>query len=548
MASNVIEYDIGTSGDNNISKVVQLSNLEAFIKRTLGGTGEGLPIETLANTIVNKFYGSQLFSDNASGKIQQKWKVGMQVLMFSKSKDRWIRGFVRCLEAEGYVTVAYGDRVKTVHPDSGSIKLADVPDESKSKTAEWRTSEEAKFEVIQTSSQSYIPNEKEGKVKSGDLEEPSVIESMHEYREKQLREIMRVLEKEVESNKNRLASSNASVRPVDSSAFTVETRLRANSCPNEVKSKLVNSLRRIKKPIGIIHENKPINFSTEADQRLVPFDESSNIRIISEVKPLIIVPKDEDNVGSNISISRNEKLNQDTEASLDSRWEAYEGKRYATMSRQDYIAKVLVIGDACAGKTSIIHRYVSKTFSTGRNVTIGIDIATKRVRVGNDALQLVFWDIAGQERFIGLAPTYYRNADAVLIVLDATTETRNLDTTTRWKSEVDDKVFYRNGDPVPVLLFANKWDLIEGEEKLQVFSDALLDNFCRKHSFDGWFRTSAKTGHNISKGMDFLISKILENRHKHENSSGLESRTSDCVIQLSSNKPNSSKGIRCCGF
>jgi len=541
MATALMEDGNSTSSNNETSKIVQLSNLEAFIKRTLGGTGEGLPIETLANTIVNKFYGSQLFSDNAGKQKEKKWKVGMQVLMFSKSKDRWIRGFVRCLETEGYVTVAYGNRVKTVHPDSESIKPADVPNESEDKSTEWRTSEEAKLEVFQTSSQSFIPNI--DKVKSGDQNEP-IIDIIHEFREKQLKEIMLVLEKELESDKKELAPSDVSV-PNDSSLSLLATRVRANSCPNQVRDKLVSSLKRIRKPIiGLLDEKNARNFGIEYDKEphLSQKHSATNHGCGTEVKSLIVIPIDEDSISGNESKFRDDKLNKDTEASLDSRWE-----RYDTMSQQDFVAKVLVIGDVCAGKTSVIHKYVSKKFSNDRNMTIGIDFATKRVRVGNSALQIVFWDIAGQERFIGLAPTYYRNADAVLIVLDATTKMQHLDTTAKWKAEVDDKVFYRNGDSVPVLLFANKWDLMEERENI-TSSNTILDNFSRKHNFDGWFRTSAKTGHNISKGMNFMINKILENKHEQEEANELESRTSECIVQLSPCQPNSNKGSRCCGL
>jgi len=382
MATALMEHGNITSSDNESSKIVQLSNLEAFIKRTLGGTGEGLPIETLANTIVNKFYGSQLFSDYAGMKQETKWKVGMQVLMWSKSKDRWIRGFVRCLEAEGYVTVAYGNRVKTVHPESESIKPADVPNESEDKSTEWRTSEEAKLEVFQTSSQSFIPNI--DKVKSDDQNEPT-IEIIHEYKEKQLKEIMRVLEKELESSKKDLAPSDVSA-PSDSSFCLLTTRVRANSCPNQVRDKLVSSLKRIRKPIM----NKNFGIKYDKKPHLSQKDSPTNHGSGAEVKSLITVPIDEDSISGNQSKFRDDKLNKDTEASLDSRWEANEIIRYDTMSQQDFVAKVLVIGDVCAGKTSVIHKYVSKTFSDDRNVTIGIDFATKRVRVGNSALQIVF--------------------------------------------------------------------------------------------------------------------------------------------------------------
>merc|ERR1712083_116785 len=161
-----------------------------------------------------------------------------------------------------------------------------------------------------------------------------------------------------------------------------------------------------------------------------------------------------------------------------------------------------------------IQRYVYKTFDPNHNATLGVDFALKRVRVEENLLNVQLWDIAGQERFIGLAPTYYRNAVAAVIVFDATENLRKLDNTAKWKFEVDCKVFYPNEDPVPVVFLANKWDLIETGEKPQIISSDILDTYCRKQSFASWFPTSAKTGLNIQKGIDFLVSMIIENKHK----------------------------------
>ena len=63
--------------------------------------------------------------------------------------------------------------------------------------------------------------------------------------------------------------------------------------------------------------------------------------------------------------------------------------------------------------------------------------------------------IAGQDRFIGLAPTYYRHAVAAIVAFDITNAS-SLQNAKKWKTDVDDKVFLRNGDNIPVVLFANK--------------------------------------------------------------------------------------------
>ena len=81
--------------------------------------------------------------------------------------------------------------------------------------------------------------------------------------------------------------------------------------------------------------------------------------------------------------------------------------------------------------------------------------SSKHVRVDDMTLKVQLWDIAGQDRFIGLAPTYYRHAVAAIVAFDITNAS-SLQNARKWKIDVDDKVFLRNGDNIPVVLFANK--------------------------------------------------------------------------------------------
>jgi len=194
------------------------------------------------------------------------------------------------------------------------------------------------------------------------------------------------------------------------------------------------------------------------------------------------------------------------------------------------VAKILVIGDVCTGKTSVIQRYAHKKFDVTHKATIGVDFALKTVRVDQEILNVQLWDIAGQERFIGLTSAYYKHAVAALVVFDITNE-KSLLNAVSWKADVDKKVFLPNGESIPVVLLANKWDLIQEDESARVLSDAHLEVFCRKHSFVGWFSTSAKTGLNIKKGMNFMISKVVENKREMAKS-GLYDEQDKRIINL----------------
>lgn len=186
-----------------------------------------------------------------------------------------------------------------------------------------------------------------------------------------------------------------------------------------------------------------------------------------------------------------------------------------SQSQAPSIVKILVIGDVATGKTSIIHRYVYKQFEEQHRPTLGVEFALKKLKVNEQKYNVQLWDIAGQERFIGLAPAYYKKAEAAVIVVDVQNR-KTLENGIAWKKDVDDKVYLRNAEPIPVILFANKWDLIE-DGSCTVDEKALereLEAYTEKHGFVGWFSTSAKSGRNIKEGMTYLVSKVVENRKR----------------------------------
>ena len=89
--------------------------------------------------------------------------------------------------------------------------------------------------------------------------------------------------------------------------------------------------------------------------------------------------------------------------------------------------KLVIIGPTDVGKTSITMRYCHNSFSTPTSATIGASFLQKRVIVGDDVgtrrkLTLQIWDTAGQERFRSMAPMYYRNAKAAILVFDLQSE------------------------------------------------------------------------------------------------------------------------------
>lgn len=175
--------------------------------------------------------------------------------------------------------------------------------------------------------------------------------------------------------------------------------------------------------------------------------------------------------------------------------------------------KILVVGDIGVGKTSIIKRYVHGIFSQHYKSTIGVDFALKIINWDpNTTIRLQLWDIAGQERFGNMTRVYFKDAIGAIIVYDVT---RNMtfQATEKWKDDIDRKVTY-NDKPIPIVLIANKIDLLNNENPIP---KEQLDKFCEEKGFCGWFDTSAKDNLNLDKSINFLVKDIVENIIEEDN-------------------------------
>ena len=118
--------------------------------------------------------------------------------------------------------------------------------------------------------------------------------------------------------------------------------------------------------------------------------------------------------------------------------------------------KTIVVGDAGCGKTSLIKRYVHNIPPSKEHLTtIGVEFSWKKLKVENELVTVQVWDLAGQDRFHGLARIYYRDAVGAVVVFDMFNK-QSFESAKKWKEDIDSKVFLPNGNPIPVILMGNK--------------------------------------------------------------------------------------------
>ncbi|RXG67331.1 Ras-related protein Rab-21 [Armadillidium vulgare] len=91
-------------------------------------------------------------------------------------------------------------------------------------------------------------------------------------------------------------------------------------------------------------------------------------------------------------------------------------------SNRGYNFKVVLLGEGCVGKTSLVLRYVEDKFSDKHISTLQASFLTKRINIDGQRVNLAIWDTAGQERFHALGPIYYRDSHGAILVYDITDE------------------------------------------------------------------------------------------------------------------------------
>ncbi|MHA1115798.1 MAG: ADP-ribosylation factor-like protein, partial [Candidatus Heimdallarchaeaceae archaeon] len=66
------------------------------------------------------------------------------------------------------------------------------------------------------------------------------------------------------------------------------------------------------------------------------------------------------------------------------------------MKDKKVIKKIVLIGDAGVGKTSIVRRFVTGLFNPAYIITLGTTIMKKEVEYIDTIVNLAIWDIGGQ--------------------------------------------------------------------------------------------------------------------------------------------------------
>ncbi|QBM87107.1 Ras-related protein Rab-5C [Metschnikowia aff. pulcherrima] len=170
--------------------------------------------------------------------------------------------------------------------------------------------------------------------------------------------------------------------------------------------------------------------------------------------------------------------------------------------------KLVLLGEAAVGKSSLVLRFVSNDFQENKEPTIGAAFLTQKCTVGDRTIKYEIWDTAGQERFASLAPMYYRNAQAALVVYDIT-KPASFIKARHWVKELHEQA----SKDITIALVGNKYDLVAGENDLEEsLRKVSVEEGQALAEEEGllFFETSAKSSHNVNDVFVSIGSKIPE--------------------------------------
>lgn len=178
---------------------------------------------------------------------------------------------------------------------------------------------------------------------------------------------------------------------------------------------------------------------------------------------------------------------------------------------QEFSFKISIIGDGGVGKTSLIKKFTKGTFEKDYIQTIGAHFSRYDIEIDGDLVNLIFWDIAGQDDFKFLHPLFYRESKGCIIVFSLEENDlgeESFNHIENWQNELK-----KYCSDIPVVLFANKVDLIENVNLIKT----KIQEITRERKFLGYFLTSAKTGQGVHEAFNVIIEKLY-NRNKASSS------------------------------
>lgn len=159
--------------------------------------------------------------------------------------------------------------------------------------------------------------------------------------------------------------------------------------------------------------------------------------------------------------------------------------------------KICLLGAFAVGKTSLVERFVKSLYSDQYLTTVGVKVDKKPIRLGDEEINLMIWDLAGEDEFQKVRMEFLRGTAGYLLVADGTRQN-----TVETARLLEQRVAQTIGS-LPFVFLLNKADLVNEWE--------IDERIMEELRAQGWdvLKSSAKTGESVEEAFQLLAQKLF---------------------------------------
>ena len=165
--------------------------------------------------------------------------------------------------------------------------------------------------------------------------------------------------------------------------------------------------------------------------------------------------------------------------------------------------KLLLIGDSCVGKTSLLLRFCDNFFPESHMATIGVEFKEKIITINDKNYKIHLWDTAGQERYSSLTKNFYKHAQGIIFVYDV----NNRESFQNLKNWIKNPDYEKRN--VKIIIVGNKIDL-----KKEISTDD-LKRLANRYSCK-YFEVSAKNNINVNSIFESITEEIINDNKEYD--------------------------------
>lgn len=175
---------------------------------------------------------------------------------------------------------------------------------------------------------------------------------------------------------------------------------------------------------------------------------------------------------------------------------------------QQQIPRIVMIGDASVGKTSLVYRLCRNSWNENTKTSVSASFYTLKKEESGDSQEIQIWDTAGSEKYRAVNSVYYHNAMGGILVFDLT-DRKSFESLDGWVNE-----FLGLAQPTAILtIVGNKLDKltdpVDPIDEDSIVKPEEAEKWAALHRYQ-YFSTSARDGTNVQDLADYLLNSTLQ--------------------------------------